>query len=94
MFWVLAAYRKSALDPVPGQSYTVESAVTLGATNAWTVLAEDILATNYFLTLQTDVESGTASFRIKNSDWKFSISVFSFCPCLSETTRLHMTLKS
>jgi hypothetical protein len=54
-------------ESVPGQTYTVESAASLGATNAWTVLAEDILATNYFLALQTNSTGGEIFFRVKRS---------------------------
>jgi len=43
--------------------YTVESA-TLGTANAWAVLAENILATNYFLTLQNEFAWRRDIFRV------------------------------
>ena len=55
-------------ESVPGQSYTVESTVTLGATNAWTALAGNLLATNYSTTLRTNLSFEAAFFRIKNND--------------------------
>ncbi len=56
-------------ESVPGQSYMVESTASLECDKCMDrVSAEHLLATNYLLTLQTNVESGTAFFRIKNSE--------------------------
>jgi hypothetical protein len=55
-------------ESVPGQSYTVESTASLGATNAWNVVAEDVLATNYSATLQTNSIGAVTFFRVKRSE--------------------------
>jgi hypothetical protein len=52
---------------VPGQSYTVESAASLRATNEWSVIAAHLLATNDVLTLQANSTGDVTFFRVKCS---------------------------
>jgi endonuclease/exonuclease/phosphatase family metal-dependent hydrolase len=53
---------------VPGQSYGVESAAVLTASNEWTVLAGNIVATNHSLAWSTNVPDVVRFFRIRRGD--------------------------
>jgi endonuclease/exonuclease/phosphatase family metal-dependent hydrolase len=52
-------------ESVPGQSYRVEASTSL---TTWTALADDLLATNYSLTLSTNLSVPAQFFRIKRMD--------------------------
>ncbi len=55
-------------ESVPGQSYAVECNSELVASNIWTTVAENILATNYRLTFRTNLPDAVRWFRVRREN--------------------------
>ena len=51
---------------VPGQFYAVEGTEDVSNTNGWSVVASNLLATNYGITLQTSLSNALGFFRLRS----------------------------
>ena len=51
---------------VPGQCYAVEATEDLSKTNGWSMLASNLLARNYGISLQASLSNALGFFRLRS----------------------------